>query len=415
MESPSVTVGPVRKADRFGSLDVLRGLAILGILVMNIQSFSMPMSAYTNPSAYGDLTGGNLWVWLLSYIFTMEKFMTLFSILFGAGIVLMTSRAEARGGKPAKWHYRRMLWLMVIGFLHAHLLWYGDILFTYGVCALLVYFLRKKSPKTLLIVGIAVFSVASLLAIMAGVTLPSWPEVQIDEMTRSWNPEQYILQDEVDNYRGGWWRQMDTRTLAALMLQTGALLMFVFWKSSGLMLIGMALFKWGILTAQASKKVYLSLMAVGFGVGFPLVIWGALQHLEHGFAFEYSMFLGSQPNYWGSALVCLGYISATVLVYLSGRLKGVMDRLAAVGRMAFTNYLMQTVICTSLFYGHGLGLFGQVERKEQILFVMAIWAFQLWLSPIWLRRFRFGPAEWLWRSLTYRRLQPMKIGAVPTS
>ncbi len=144
---------PVSERERIFTLDVLRGFAVLGILPMNIQDFSMPGAAYLNPTAYGDLHGANYWVWLLSHLLADEKFMTIFSMLFGAGIFLMTSRIEAAGQPSAALHYRRMGWLVLFGLLHAYLLWSGDILFSYGVCGLLVFLFRKWRPRTSLIVG----------------------------------------------------------------------------------------------------------------------------------------------------------------------------------------------------------------------------------------------------------------------
>jgi uncharacterized protein len=175
------------------------------------------------------------------------------------------------------------------------------------------------------------------------------------------------------------------------------------------MLLGMALFKTGVLSAARSGRFYAGMVAIGYGAGLPLVIAGVVRNFAAGWAYEYSMFFGSQYNYWGSVLVALGHVGLVMLFCRSGLLSGLKRVLAAYGRMALTNYLVQTVICTTLFYGHGLGLFGYVERWQQILLVVAIWVVQLVYSPLWLQRYRFGPAEWAWRSLTYGRRQPMRI------
>ncbi|MFH1754581.1 MAG: hypothetical protein ABIA59_02650 [Candidatus Latescibacterota bacterium] len=142
MNDVSSLPAPIAPGERSVSLDVLRGVAVLGILIMNIQSFSMIEAAYLNPSSYGDLTGLNKWVSIVSHIFADQKFMTIFSILFGAGIVLMTSKAEATGRKSAGLHYRRTFWLLVIGAMHAYLLWHGDILVLYALCSLGVFWFR---------------------------------------------------------------------------------------------------------------------------------------------------------------------------------------------------------------------------------------------------------------------------------
>jgi uncharacterized protein len=201
---------------------------------------------------------------------------------------------------------------------------------------------------------------------------------------------------------------MSHRLPTALKFQTQVFFVFLAWRAGGLMLIGMALFKWGLLTAQRTKRFYSALMTIGFGLGFPVVIYGILRNYQANWSFGYSMFVGVQFNYWGSILVALGYISLVMLICKSRLLEKVVRRFAAVGRMALTNYLMQTIICTTIFYGHGLGLFGQVERGGQILIVFAVWMILLFISPLWLRSFQFGPAEWLWRTLTYLKVQPMR-------
>jgi uncharacterized protein len=390
------------------ALDALRGFAVLGILIMNIQSYSMIQAAYINPTAYGDLTGINRWVSVLSHLFADGKFMAIFSILFGAGVVLMTSRVEAKGRGSASLHYRRTFWLIVIGMIHAYLLWYGDILTAYGVCALLIFLFRKVSPKWLLVIGLISVSVSSLIYLFFGVSLPYWPAEGYQNVLQAWKPTAEIVSQEISSYQGSWLEQMTPRAPAALMFQTFLFAIWVGWRAGGLMLVGMALFKWGLLTAQRSKRFYSTLAGIGFGLGLPLVIYGMARNYQASWSFDYSMFIGNQFNYWGSILIALGYIGVIMLICKSTYLRRISARFAAVGRMALTNYLMQTIICTTIFYGHGLGLFGQIERSGQILIVFGVWVFQLWASPIWLRYFRFGPAEWIWRFLTYSRLQPVR-------
>ncbi len=408
MSEELTSVTPVAPPDRIVSVDVLRGLAVLGILVINIQPFSMVLASLSNPTAFGDLGGVNYGVALLSYLFAQLKFMTLFSLLFGAGIVLMAQKIEAGGRRPAKWHYRRMLWLIVIGLLHAYLLWYGDILFSYGLCGLIVYLFRKKSAKTLLIVGLIVIFIGSLIMFVVEASIPYWPQELLAQSMQGWQPDAQHVAQEVTAYRGGWLAQMAHRLPTAIMFQTFAFFMLVLWRAGGLMLIGMALFKWGVLSGEASKKSYRRFVVAGLSVGLPLVGLGWLYNELHHWAFDRAMFEGTQFNYWGSLLVSLAYIGAVMLILQAGRLKVFSRALAAVGRLALTNYLLQTVICTSLFYGHGFGLFGRVDRLGQILIVVLILAFQMVASPLWLKHFRFGPAEWLWRSLTYWKRQPLK-------
>jgi len=407
MPNISTTYSPISPSERIVALDVLRGLAILGILMMNIQSFSMVEAAYINPSAYGDLTGINKWVWILSHIFANQKFMTIFSILFGAGIVLMTSRIEAKGGSSAGLHYRRTFWLILIGLIHAYLLWHGDILVTYGLCALIVFLFRKRSPKLLLILGFASISVAALLYLFLGFSLSFMPSDAYQGLMHGWKPNAEIMSREISIYQGDWLKQMAHRIPSALKFQTLVFLIWYSWRAGGLMLIGMALFKWGVLTVQYPKRFYFMLMSIGFGFGLPIVIYGVTRNFAANWSLDFSMFFGWQFNYWGSLFIALGYIGAVMLICKSMNTNKVTDSFAAVGRMALSNYLLQTIVCTTIFYGHGLGLFGRIERLQQILFVIGVWVFQVIVSLIWARYFKFGPAEWLWRSLTYLSIQPM--------
>ena len=401
-------VGPVTQTARITSIDVLRGFAVLGILVMNIQSFSMIGAAYLNPTAYGDLTGANYTVWLLGHVLTDRKFMTLFSMLFGAGIVLMTSRRESVGGRAAGVFYRRTGILLLIGLLHGHLLWYGDILHAYALCGFIVYLFRRKRPKTLLTVGLLSVAFASALAIFFHWSVQFWPPEEMQEALKWWAPSEDAVAAEVAAYRGAWTEQLPVRAETAFSFQTGLFLFENMWRAGGLMLVGMGLFKLGVFSAKCSTATYVWMAIVGFVVGVPVILYGVYRNFAAQWGFESCFFLGGQFNYWGSLFVASGWVGIIMLVCRSGVAPTLTCGLAATGQMAFTNYLLQTVICTTIFYGHGFGLFGKVERLEQILIVLAVWVVLLVLSPVWLRYFRFGPAEWLWRCLTYMKAQPMR-------
>ncbi len=403
---------PVAETARIDSIDVLRGFALLGILVMNIQAFAMPQAAYFNPTAYGDLEGANLWVWLTGRMFFDQKFMTLFSMLFGAGIVLMAGRAEARGG-AGRVHYRRMGWLLVIGLLHAHLLWYGDILFTYAVCGMVVYPLRHLSPGRLVALGTTLLAIGSAPSVGAGMSLPYWPEEALSALTdEAWRPTPEVIEAELAVYRGGWLAQLPSRSGDALALQTVLLIFWGLWRAGGLMLIGMALFKGDVFSARRSARFYAGLIAAAVAVGLPLQAYGLSLDFARGWP-VWSFFIGMQFNYWPSIAVSLGYVGLVMLVCRNAALHRLTRPFAAVGQTALTNYLLQTVLCTLVFYGHGLGWFGSVDRVGQIGVVAAVWAVQLVASPLWLRRFRFGPAEWAWRSLTYGARQPLRRAPAP--
>jgi uncharacterized protein len=400
--------GPTTQSERILSVDVLRGFAVLGILVMNIQSFSMPEAAYFNPTAYGDLTGLNYVVWLLSHLFTDMKFMALFSMLFGAGMVLMADRMEASGRTLARIHYRRTLILLGFGMAHAWFLWTGDILFIYAMCGFLVYLFRKRQPKTLILLGLTSLAMATILSLASQFSMPLWTEESLANFTEMWAPTQEQITAQLTAYRGGWSAQNEFRFMSALQMETVAFLAFLSWRAGGLMLVGMGLYKLGVFSAELGTRTYVKMVLAGLLVGLPLVATGVWYQTSTGWALETGFFGGPQFNYWGSLLVALGWVGA-VMLFCQGWSGGRLHRsLAATGQMALTNYLMQTIICTTIFYGHGLGLFGSVERTGQILIVFSIWAVELLWSPWWLARFRFGPFEWLWRSLTYMRLQPLR-------
>lgn len=335
--------------------------------------------------------------------------MAIFSMVFGAGIVLMSSRIEASGRSAAYIHYRRMGWLILFGLLHAFLLWYGDILLTYGLCGLVAFLCRKLPPRRLIVIGLGLIAVTSLICLYFALSMPHWPAEKLETFTREmWRPDPAMVQSEVAAYRSGWLGEMPQRFRDAMVLQAEGFVLLSFWRVEGLMLMGMALLKMGIFSAQRSAKLYWLLVTVGLLVGIPIVAYGTSRDFATGWSIRQSLFINYQYNYWASILVSFGWIGVVMLVCQSPRLRGLSKPIAAVGRMAFTNYILDTLICTSIFYGFGLGLFGHVSRTGQIEIVLMIWLTQLVVSPIWLRYFRFGPLEWLWRSLTYRKLQPFR-------
>ncbi len=344
------SLAPVAPSQRILSLDILRGFAVLGILIMNIQSFSMIEAAYINPTAFGDLTGINKWVWMLSHVFADQKFMTIFSILFGAGIVLFTEKAEIKGKNAAELHYRRTFWLLLIGMVHAYVFWHGDILVTYALCSIIAFLFRKKRPTTLLIFGLLTVSGASLIYLFFGWTVKFWPPEAIQNSMASWKPGVEMIQRELTALRGGLISQMlNHRIASSIKFQTFIFLIWNGWRAGGLMLIGMALYKWGVLSAQRSRIFYLQLLVIGYAIGLTTVIYGMVQNFRADWSLEFSMFLGWQFNYWGSIFVSLGHISLVILFYRMLNFKGISERLAAVGRLALSNYLAQTLICTTIF------------------------------------------------------------------
>lgn len=408
--------GPVDRGQRIVALDVMRGVALLGILVMNIQSFAMPGAAYINPTAYGDLTGINRWVWIAGRLFVDEKMYGLFAMLFGAGILLMAGRAEARGARPAPLHYRRMAWLMLFGLLHAHLLWSDDILWFYGVSGMVVFLFRNRSPRALIASALLFFTIGSAAFLSAGSLVRRLPPNQYAAfVAETWQPTPEMVRDEIATYRSGWLRQESARNADAFSMEIGIFLLFLGWKTIANMLLGMALFKWRAITGERPAAVYWKMMAAGFLLGLPIVGLGIWRDFAAGWDGRYSFFFGSQFNYWGAIAVDMGWIGAIVLLYKSGRVTRLAASFAALGRTAFSNYILQTLICSAIFYGDGLALFGAVSRTGQLLIVFAIWIVQIAVARWWVRRFAFGPLEWLWRSLTYWRPMPMRLAHSPST
>ncbi len=395
------SLSPVPNTDRIVSIDLLRGLAVLGILIMNIQHFSMPVAAYINPTAYGDLTGLNRWVWIFSHILANGKFMSIFSMLFGAGVLLFTGRVELKGLNSAAFHYRRMGWLLLFGLMHSYLLWTGDILVSYSICGMLVFLFRSKRPSMLIRIAFAFFMVPMLLDLLFAWSMPYWPEEAVRSTMVSWKPGTEIIEHYLDVYRSGWLEQMELRVPGTIMMQTGYFLMQPFWRVMAMMLLGMALFKWQILSSGRSSRFYLKMALIGLVTGYLLSGLGVFLNFKNQWTMEFSMFLGTQFNYIGSVGVALGYTALVMLFSKSAGYAGIKRMFSAVGRMAFSNYILMTLLCTLLFYGHGAGLYGSVDRKFQVIIVLAIWIPIMIISPLWLKRFRFGPLERIWRALTY--------------
>jgi uncharacterized protein len=434
---PKAEALPVSSAERYFAVDVLRGFALLGILAMNIVSFGWPWPAYPNPMRGGGFTGLDRGVWFFNHLVFEEKMMTIFSMLFGAGLVLMDGRAEARGAKIGRVYYRRVLLLLLIGLVHAYLIWIGDILVLYAQCGLLLYFFRNLRPRTLLIVGVLVLSIQVPVVLGFGMVAdymkavsqrveaqkkagqtPSPQDLRRheawengmrhkfaptqEEELKSWNAE-------LKAYRGGYRGIVRFRKGQLIFIQTFGVIFFTLYMAMGRMLIGMGLMKLGVFSGSRSRQFYAWMVGIGYGAGLPLMIYDAQELIRHSFSASYKYHGGELVNAFGSIVVAMGHVGLIMLIVQSGALHWLTRRLAAVGRMALSNYLTHSIVCTTLFYGYGFGHFGTINRTGLAAIVLIIWASQLLLSPIWLAHFRFGPAEWLWRSLTYGQPQPMRI------
>jgi uncharacterized protein len=400
-------VGPVTEDERIVSLDALRGVAVLGILVTNIQHFSMFAGTVRDPTLHGSLDGANFWVYALTFTLVYQKFLPIFAMLFGAGIVLAADRRGTAGRDPAPLHYRRMAVLLFIGMIHAYLIWYGDILVPYAVAGMVAFLFRRRSPGALIGLGIALLAASPVIRIVFFI-LPGMLGVGGGEGGPSL---EQILADDLAAFRGPWIEQLRMRADYAFESQTVGLVVILFWRACGLMAIGMGLFKLGVLTGRRPARLYATLVLVALFVALPITALGLAACVTTEWKNFPLRFLSDQIIYWVGIVMSLGWTGLVML--------GCRDRcrfwpcrsLAAVGRMALTNYLMQSVVCTFVFYGHGLGLYGSVERTGQIGIVVGLWILQLIGSSLWLRYFRFGPAEWFWRILTYGELQPIRVTA----
>jgi uncharacterized protein len=389
---------PINLKNRIHSLDLIRGFAVLGILIMNITSFSQISMAYMNPTIGAGLEGYNQYFHGFNYIFADTRFMSIFSILFGAGVVLFTQRIEAKGRRVVALHYKRMFWLLIFGLIHAYFIWAGDILVAYAICGSLVFFFRKKSIRTLLIMTVILFLIPICLNYM---NYYGMPEEALESTFAFFYPSTEQIAAQTKIMQGSYIEQMPLRIENALELQTLVFMIDTFWRTSAMMLLGMILYRKGILSGDNSTAYYKNMIWVGFVPGLIISSVGLNQVYSSDWSGAYVMNIGANYKFVSGLLMALGYIGLVIWIYKKGIFKKLQNRLQATGRMAFTNYIGMSVICTLIFNGHGLGLFGTFDRLQQFLIVMGVWVIMLIISPKVLKKYQFGPLESMWRKLTY--------------
>ncbi|ACV27833.1 DUF418 domain-containing protein [Kangiella koreensis] len=399
---------PTSSEQRYQALDLIRGVAVLGILIMNIYAFSNIFAYYMNPYALGEPSDSDVWVWSITHIFADQKFYTLFSMLFGAGIMLMAERAKAQGISAAKYHYRRIFWLLIFGLIHALFIWLGDILFIYACMGLWVFLFTDTTPKTKLITGIVLVLLYSAYMSMASIYIDRIPAEDLEFMLSMFYPDQATIQEETLPYLTSYAAQVSDRVdfFKENVLSMG--LTFGIFRIGGSMLIGMALYQFGVLTAARSSKFYLVLLFICFAIGFGLTAYDMQNLIAHDFAFEELMFSYMTLTNIAALFIALGYIALLALWCKSSSKGTIRKAFQAVGRMAFTNYIAQSLICTTLFYSFGFGLFAELSRLQLMGIVAIVFLLQLVWSPWWLKRYHYGPLEWLWRSLTYAKIQAFR-------
>ena len=430
---------PVASADRIKSIDTIRGFALLGILLMNIPSFAMNWD-YWYYILKGPQSGYDYLTFAGVEIFFDGTMRGLFSMLFGAGMVLFMTNKKEVPGQPtvAEYYYRRLLWLVFFGLINAFVfLWMGDILFYYGLFGMILFAFRKLSPKWLLIIGLTIVSL--------GMIKSNWRYAETKEKRSQYleamaaKKENKKLTAEQQTAIGAWTNiensQKPDTAQTNLNLRTmrsgyGAIFTYFIpinaadeaggvyngiYDMLAMMFIGMALYGWGFFSNKLSTSTYVMWLLIGYGIGIPI-------------GYELCKLDFSSYGHWGAFVdrwrvspflftefrripITIGHASLLMLLFQSGRVSWLLKALAAVGQMAFTNYLMQSIICTLFFFGYGLGYYGHLHLHQIYYVVAAVWLFQMIFSVIWLKYFRFGPFEWVWRSLTYWKKQPMKISA----
>ncbi len=403
-----LVAGPVKASVRIENLDVLRGLAIMGILLINIWAFAMSEAVLQTPNALGPLEGANALAWRLTAVFGQFKFITLFSMLFGAGIVLMAG--DVREPAADARHRRRMLWLVLFGFIHMFFIWFGDILLVYALLGLIAGRWRGMKPGKLIWVGLILILVSTLL--MAGLPLLlNFAPAETLETVRAQMTEQMqeLTKLSMAAYNGGYADQVIHRFKT---MPTFFLFEFLAFgpRTIGLMFIGMAFLKTGVLQGKKSFLLYVLMIALG-AVALYFINERAVHDLAAGFAFPDYFTNGAGVNVIGSLFVAMGYMALVVLIGKIGILRWVRYPFASAGRMAFSIYIAQSLICTFLFYGWGLGWYGEVDQAAQFQIVWKVWLGLLLWAMLWLQVFRFGPLEWLWRALTYGKVAPLLKGS----
>jgi uncharacterized protein len=407
--------------ERIATLDVLRGVAVLGILAMNAPGFAMPEQAYFNPRAYGGEGPLDIAAWALNFIFFDGKMRGLFSLLFGASLLLITDAAEAKGESAARVHYSRMLWLGVFGALHFFLIWWGDILLHYAILGLVAFAFRKLSLSALGLViamlvalDIAIMGSAgwSFIEVSRAAALPGAGSAAIDawaQMSTEFAPlPPDAAARDLALHRGPWsqlvahrWSEEATSPLWFLL--------FAGPETLALMAMGMLGYRTGFLTGAWAPSLYLriGIACSAIGAAGSAALAFAVVRSDFDVAVIAAVALGGSIPI--RLIMIVGY--AALIVLLARRGGALVERLAAAGRAAFTNYLGTSLVMTGLLYGWGLGLYGQFGRAELWLLVLAMWGLMLAWSKPWLARFRYGPFEWLWRSLSRQKLQPMRRSA----
>ena len=434
------SIQPVNQKERIILLDMIRGVAICGILIMNIPFFGRSINAL-DPRVMHELSSTlNMKTWFVVDFLLEGSMRGLFSMLFGAGAVLLISRLEKAhdGLKPADIYVRRLIWLLVFGLINGYVFnWMGDILYHYAIVGLFLFPFRNASNKIL--IGLIIFFVSitmlrfylktedmnetrnkGIVAVQMEKEKRVLNEGQKEDLEK-WNGMQEEMKTENKRKKadkdhktvstGSYAKVWGYTSKLTTWLETTKFHGFFFFDIIIFMLLGILLFKTGIITGQKSELFYWALMIGGYIIGLGLGYMEKTAVYTSGFdPFRYQEKAVFPINMYQIHRIgtTMGHMSLVILMWKNGFFKWILNPLSKMGQMAFTNYLMQSIICGFVFYGYGFGYFGKLQRYELYYVVAGIWIFEMIFSVIWLKYFRFGPLEWLWRSLTYWEKQPMK-------
>ncbi len=399
----AAALSPTNREERIALLDVLRGFAIFGILLFNMSFFSAPLYLEMAGMEWGSGTTDRVTEVLIRF-FIQGKFYSLFAFLFGLGFAIQMLRAEAKGVRFGPLYRRRLLALLLIGLAHAYLIWMGDILTIYALLGFLLFFFRSRKPKTLLVWAVILLLVPVLLT--AGMVMVAGGQALFG------SPEDFaiLVQNSMNAYSEG--------SFSEIMAQRAGDAFFV---TMGGLFSGPGILAMFLLGAHFGRQQLFQDTASRLFLFRRIWLWGLGLGLVGNLIFTISMEYANpiSPSMWtlvgtlgytfGAPGLCFFYISSFVLLWQNPAWQRRLSPLAAVGRMALSNYLFQSVVCTMIFYRYGLGFYGQIGPAYGAGLTVLLFALQVLLSRWWVRHFRFGPAEWFWRTLTYGRLQPMRV------
>ena len=428
---PNITPAPIADKARIRSIDTLRGVALCGILLLNIIGFANSFGAYSSPVFDGATDGINLFTFMTVDILFEGSMRAIFSMLFGAGFLIFMTKPDADPDMVKSLFRRRTALLVGFGLVNAYIfVWVGDILVAYGMTGFLLYYFRDFEAKKLAICSLAIFvllmfvhsgshlsyayarkAVLEIEALPVGTeltgeqeaTLANWDTIlELQSMTTE------LVAEELEIKKSGYGGNFVASAKMNIFLQTVGYLFSILWDVLAMMLLGMAFLKWKILDTSRSIRFYVGMVVLGFGIGIPVNYWETITFVNSGFALEW--IATARPTYdIGRLTLAIGYIGLVMLICKAGILSWFRSAMSAVGRMALTNYLSQSIICNFIFMGFGFGLAGELERHQIYYVVFGVWVFQIITSLLWLERYRYGPAEWLWRSMTYKKKQPLAL------